>query len=354
MPTNCLGENFTINLFGESHGNIVGVLVSGCPAGLEININDIQAELDRRKPGQSIITSARKEEDIINIQSGIFEGKTTGMPILLTINNKDADSSKYEPIKDKFRPGHADYSYFMKYRYRDWRGGGFSSGRLTAGIVAAGAIAKTILKDYNIKIVGYTKAIAEIEAEIIDLNEIEKNSVRCPDSKKAKEMEARILEIKNQGDSIGGIIEVIATGVQAGLGGPRFDNLKGELDKAFHSMGAVMSISYGIGNRARYMKGSEFNDQMYSEDGKVKFISNNSGGIQGGITNGQDIRIELTIRPTPSISKEQKTVDLNGNNTSIMVEGRHDPCLCSRIVPVAEALTAIVLIDQMKSNGYIK
>jgi len=354
MPTNCLGESFTINLFGESHGSVVGALVSGCPAGVEIKIEEIQAEMDRRKPGQSEITTTRKEEDIVHIQSGIFDGKTTGMPILLVVNNRDADSSKYESIKDKFRPGHADYSYSTKYGIRDWRGGGFSSGRLTAGIVAAGAIAKRVLRDCKIKIIGYTKAIGDIEVEIIDLNEIEKNSVRCPDSKKAKEMEAKILEVKSQGDSIGGVIEVIASGVHAGLGGQRFDNLKGELDKAFHSMGAVMSIGYGAGDKAGYMKGSEFNDQMYSENEEVKFSSNNSGGIQGGITNGQDIKVKLTIRPTPSISKEQKTIDASKNNTEIKVEGRHDPCLCPRIVPVAEALMAIVLIDQMKRNGYIK
>jgi len=354
MPANCLGESFIINLFGESHGTCMGALVSGCPSGLEIKIEDIQAEMNRRKPGQSVITTARKEEDIVYIQSGLFEGKTTGMPILLIINNKDADSSKYELIKDKFRPGTADYTYSVKYGHRDWRGGGFSSGRLTAGIVAAGAIAKRILRNYNTKIIGYTKAMGDVEAEIISLDEIEKNSVRCPDPNKAKEMEARILEVKSQGDSIGGLVEIIATGVHAGLGGPRFDNLKGELDKAFHSMGAVMSIGYGIGNKARYMKGFEFNDQMYSENGEVKFGSNNSGGIQGGITNGQDIRAELTIRPTPSISKEQVAVDIDGYNTMMKIEGRHDPCLCPRIVPVAEALMAIVLTDQMKRNGYIK
>jgi len=221
-------------------------------------------------------------------------------------------------------------------------------------MVAAGAVAKRILRDYNIKIIGYTKAVGEIEAENIDFDEIEKNPVRCPDKEKAIVMYKKILKIKNEGDSIGGLIEVIAKNVPADLGGPRFENLRGELSKAFHSMGAITAIEYGIGAKTRYMKGSEFNDQMYSEAGTIKFYSNNSGVIQGGITNGQDIKAELTIRPTPSILKEQKTVDIHGNNTTIKVEGRHDPCLCPRAVPVAEALMAIILVDQLKQNNYLK
>jgi len=352
--TNCIGKSFTLSIFGESHGTGVGGTVSGCPANLELKIEDIQKELDRRKPGQSSITTQRKEEDKVHIFSGVYDNITTGQPIDIFIYNKDADSSKYEALLKIHRPGHADYTYSKKYGHRDWRGGGFSSGRLTAPIVAAGAIAKKILRDHNIKIIGYTKAIGEIEAENIDFDEIEKNSVRCPDNEKAKLMENKILEIKNEGDSIGGLVEVVAKGVLAGLGGPRFDNLKGEFDKAFHSSGAITNIGYGAGSKARYMRGSEFNDQMYSENGKIKFYSNNSGGIQGGITNGQDIEVSLTIRPTPSISKEQKTVDIYGNNTIIKIEGRHDPCLCPRIVPVAEALMAIVLVDQLKQNNYLK
>jgi len=350
-----LGKLFTLSIFGESHGTGVGGIINGCPPNLEIKIEDIQKELDRRKPGQSSVTTQRKEDDLVHILSGIFEGKTTGAPIAFIIYNKNADSSKYESIKDKFRPGHADYTYFKKYEHRDWKGGGFSSGRLTAPIVVAGAVAKKILQTYsNIKIIGYTKAIGDIEAEIMDFDEIEQNSVRCPDKEKAKLMQNRILEVKNGGDSIGGLIEVIAHGIPAGLGEPRFGNLKGELDKAFHSMGAVTVIEYGAGTKARYMKGSEFNDQMYSENGKVRFYSNNSGGIQGGITNGQDIIARLTIKPTPSISKEQKTIDVHGENTTIRIEGKHDPCLCPRIVPVAEACMAIVLADQLKQNNRIK
>lgn len=350
-----LGKGFTLGIFGESHGTGVGGTINGCPPNLEIKIEDIQKELDRRKPGQSSVTTQRKEDDLVHILSGIFEGKTTGAPISFIIYNKDADSSKYESIRDKFRPGHAGYSYFKKYGYWDWRGGGFSSGRLTAGIVAAGAVAKIILKKYsNIKIIGYTKAVGDIEADTIDFDEIEKNPVRCPDKEKAKLMQDKILEVKNEGDSIGGLVEIIAKYIPYGLGEPRFGNLKGELDKAFHSMGAITAIEYGAGSKARYMKGSEFNDEMYSENGKVKFYSNNSGGIQGGITNGEDILARLTIKPTPSISKEQKTIDIYGENTTIKIEGRHDPCLCPRIVPVAEACMAIVLADQLKQNNYVK
>jgi chorismate synthase len=345
-----LGKLFTLGIFGESHGTGVGGTINGCPSNLEI-----KKELDRRKPGQSSVTTQRKEDDLVQVLSGIFEGKTTGMPIEFIIYNKDADSSKYEKISNLHRPGHSDYVYFKKYGHRDWRGGGFSSGRLTAPIVAAGAVAKKILQNYSaIRIIGYTKAVGDIEAETIDFDEIEKNPVRCPDKEKAKLMENRILEVKDGGDSIGGLVEVIASGVPAGLGEPRFGNLKGELDKAFHSMGAVTAIEYGAGSKARYMKGSEFNDQMYSENGKVKFYSNNSGGIQGGITNGEEIIARLTIKPTPSISKEQKTIDIHEENTTIKIEGRHDPCLCPRIVPVAEALMAIVLADQLKQNNYVK
>ena len=351
---NNLGKLFTLSIFGESHGIGVGGIINGCPPNLEIRLEDIQKELDRRKPGQSSVTSQRKEDDLVHVFSGIFEGRTTGMPIAFIIYNKDADSSRYESIKDKFRPGHADYSYFEKYKHRDWRGGGFSSGRLTAPIVVAGAVAKGILQNYsNIRVLGYTKAIGDIEAEIMDYDEIEKNPVRCPDKEKAKLMQDKILEIKNEGDSIGGLIEVIAKYIPCGLGEPRFGNLKGELDKAFHSMGAVTAIEYGAGAKARYMKGSEFNDQI-SCYGPTTFYSNNSGGIQGGITNGQNIIARLTIKPTPSISKEQKTIDIHVENAIIKIEGRHDPCLCPRIVPVAEACMAIVLADQLKQNNYVK
>lgn len=353
MPTNCLGELFTVSLFGESHGKCIGSLVSGCPSNLELNVEEIQKELNKRRPGQSVVTTQRKEEDLVDIRTGLSEGKTTGMPILLVIDNKDADSSKYDALKTVIRPGHADFTYRAKYGTHDYKGGGFSSGRLTAGIVAAGAIAKKILRNSGINIVGYTKAIGEVEAQVVDFNEIEKNEVRCPDSEKAKEMKARILEVQSQGDSIGGLIEVIATGLPAGIGGPRFNNLKGALDKAFHSSGAITDIGYGAGAQARYMKGSEFNDIPYILNSLPNFRSNNSGGIQGGISNSNSIVARLTIRPTPSISSEQKTIDTNNDYTLLNLRGRHDPCLCPRMIPVSEALMAVALVDfLLKQRAY--
>jgi chorismate synthase len=357
MPTNCLGDCFTVNLFGESHGECVGALVSGCPSGLPLEIEEIQKELDRRKPGQSKVTTARKEEDIVHVRTGMFEGKTTGMPIVLIIENGDVDSSKYEEMRTKLRPGHADLAYHAKYHHRDHRGGGFSSGRLTAGIVAAGAIAKKVIGYFSgINIAGYTKAIGNLEAQNIDLDEVEKNIVRCPDPKVAEEMVKLIEKVRAEGDSIGGLVEVIARGVPLGLGGPRFDNLKGALDRAFHSSGAVTAIEYGRGIGARYMRGSEFNDLPYSLTRKLpSFATNNSGGIQGGISNRNEIVARLTIRPTPSIGKPQKTLDVNYEAVSLVISGRHDPCLCPRMVPVSEALMAITLADVLlKQRAYEK
>jgi chorismate synthase len=356
MPTNCLGEVFTVNLFGESHGRCVGALVSGCPSNLKLSVEELQREMDRRKPGQSSVTTTRKEEDIVYVQTGLFEGKTTGMPILLVVNNKDADSSKYEPLKTIIRPGHADLAYRAKYGLHDYRGGGFSSGRLTAGIVAAGAVAKQVLKEKGIYIRGYTKAIGNIESEAFDWEEIERNVVRCPDAKKAEEMKKLIEQVQSEGDSIGGLVEVIAYHVPAGLGSPRFDSLKGALDKAFYSSGAVTAVEYGTGVKARYMRGSEFNDLPYFNlhASNIPFHSNNSGGIQGGISNGNDLIARLTIRPTPSIYKAQKTIDTERNPAELVLQGRHDPCLCPRIVPVIEAEMALGLADQMIKAGYIK
>jgi len=342
---NTLGEKFKLTVAGESHGPAIIAIVDGCPSNLDIKLEDIQKELDRRKPGQSRITTERREEDKVKILSGIFEGKTLGTSITLIVYNKAIDSNKYIPIKDKFRPGHADYTYFTKYGIRDWRGGGFASGRVTVAMVAGGAIAKRVLQDYGIKIIGYVKEIGNIKAENIDYNEIEKNSVRCPDKNKAREMEEKILAVKAEGDSIGGLVEVVAKGVPAGLGEPRFEGLKGQLSNAFYSMGAVTCVEFGAGHKAKNMLGSEFNDQMYSENGRIRHYTNNAGGILGGISNGEDIITRVTIKPTPSIAKQQKTVDIYGNNVKIKIQGKHDPCICPRAVPVIESVTAIVLTD---------
>jgi chorismate synthase len=353
MPTNCLGELFTVNLFGESHGECVGALVNGCPPRLKISPNYIQKELDKRKPGQSSVTTQRKEEDKIHIKTGFIKGKTTGTPILMIIENGDADSSKYDDLEFKFRPSHADFTYQEKYGIRDHRGGGFSSGRLTAGIVAAGAIAKTILRRRGITIIGYTKAIGEIEAQTFDYNEIERNPLRCPDQKAAEQMIQLVEQLKLEKDSRGGLVELVVRGVPAGIGGPRFDNLKGNIDRALHSSGAITSIEYGVGVKARFMRGSQYNDQMYTENRDVQFYSNNSGGIQGGITNGNNIIINLTVKPTPSIAKPQKTIDIQRNNIQLEVKGRHDPVIMPRLVPVAESLVAISLTDALlKQRAY--
>ncbi|HBA26190.1 MAG TPA: chorismate synthase [Nitrospinae bacterium] len=347
MAGNSFGKIFKVTTWGESHGKALGVIIDGCPPMIELQEEDIQIELDRRMPGNSDVTSPRKETDSVEILSGVFEGKTTGAPISLLIKNIDVDSSKYEKIKSIFRPGHADYTYFVKYGIRDYRGGGRSSGRETVGRVAAGAVAKKILKKRGIRVTGYTKQIGDITASVIDLNEIEKNDVRCPDKSAAKQMIERIKEVRKDGDSVGGIVEVIVSGVPAGLGEPVFDKLSADIAKALMSIGAVKGVEIGAGFKSALLLGSQNNDEMYTKDGKVKFRTNNSGGILGGISNGDDIVIRIAVKPTASISKIQKSVDINNSERGIKVEGRHDPCICPRIVPVAEAMMAIVITDHL-------
>ena len=347
MAGNSFGKIFKITTWGESHGKALGVIIDGCPPMLDLSEEDIQIELDRRMPGNSEVTSPRKETDRVEILSGIFEGKTTGAPISLLIKNIDVDSSKYEKIKDIFRPGHADYTYFVKYGIRDHRGGGRSSGRETVGRVAAGAVAKKILKAKGINVTGYTKQIGDITASVIDFNEIEKNDVRCPDKNTAQKMIEKIKEVRKAGDSIGGIVEVIASGVPPGLGEPVFDKLSADIAKALMSIGAVKGVEIGAGFKSALLLGSQNNDEMYVKGEKVKFKTNNSGGILGGISNGDDIVIRIAVKPTASISKIQKSVDINNSEREIKVEGRHDPCICPRIVPVAEAMMAIVITDHL-------
>jgi len=347
MSGNSYGKLFKITTWGESHGRGLGVVIEGCPAGLPIKESEIQLELNRRRTGQSKVTTTRKEGDQIQIMSGVFKGKTTGTPISLLVENEDADSSKYELIKDLYRPGHADYTYDMKYGFRDYRGGGRSSARETVGRVAAGAIAKKLLTRERIKIIGFTRQVGKHIAKNIDYREIENNIVRCPDNKIAEKMINSIMRARKKGDSLGGVVEVIAQGVPAGLGEPVFDRLDADLAKAVMSMPAVKGVEIGVGFQSAIMTGSECNDVFVMKNKKVVTATNNAGGILGGISNGMDIVVRLVVKPTSSINKAQDTVTQQGKKAKIRVEGRHDPCVAPRAVPIAEAMVAITLIDHL-------
>ena len=347
MSGNSYGKLFKITTWGESHGRGLGVVIEGCPAGLPIKESEIQLELNRRRTGQSKVTTTRKEGDQIQIMSGVFKGKTTGTPISLLVENEDVDSSKYELIKDLYRPGHADYTYDMKYGFRDYRGGGRSSARETVGRVAAGAIAKKLLARERIKIIGFTRQVGKHIAKNIDYREIENNIVRCPDNKIAEKMINSIMRARKKGDSLGGVVEVIAQGVPAGLGEPVFDRLDADLAKAVMSMPAVKGVEIGVGFQSAIMTGSECNDVFVMKNKKVMTATNNAGGILGGISNGMDIVIRLVVKPTSSINKAQDTVTQQGKKAEIRVEGRHDPCVAPRAVPIAEAMVAITLIDHL-------
>ena len=350
MSGSSFGKLFKITTWGESHGLGLGVVIEGCPAGLPIKESEIQLELNRRRTGQSKVTTTRKEGDQIQILSGVFKGKTTGTPISLLVKNEDADSSKYELIKDLYRPGHADYTYDMKYGFRDYRGGGRSSARETVGRVAAGAIAKKLLARERIKIIGFTRQVGKHIAKNIDYTEIENNIVRCPDNKIAEKMINSIMRARKKGDSLGGVVEVIAQGVPAGLGEPVFDRLDADLAKAVMSMPAVKGVEIGVGFQSAVMTGSECNDVFTMKNKKVITTTNNAGGILGGISNGMDIVIRLVVKPTSSINKAQDTVTQQGKKAEIRVEGRHDPCVATRAVPIAEAMVAITLIDHLYRN----
>lgn len=347
MSGSSFGKLFKITTWGESHGRGLGVVIEGCPAGLPIKESEIQLELNRRRTGQSKVTTTRKEGDQIQIMSGVFKGKTTGTPISLLVENEDVDSSKYELIKDLYRPGHADYTYDMKYGFRDYRGGGRSSARETVGRVAAGAIAKKLLARERIKIIGFTRQVGKHIAKNIDYREIENNIVRCPDNKIAEKMINSIMRARKKGDSLGGVVEVIAQGVPAGLGEPVFDRLDADLAKAVMSMPAVKGVEIGVGFQSAIMTGSECNDVFVMKNKKVITATNNAGGILGGISNGMDIVIRLVVKPTSSINKAQDTVTQQGKKAKIRVEGRHDPCVAPRAVPIAEAMVAITLIDHL-------
>jgi chorismate synthase len=344
MPGSSFGQAFRITTFGESHGGAVGVIIDGVKPGVSLTEGDVQKELDRRKPGQSSITTPRKEPDIVHFLSGIFEEKTTGTPLMMILYNSDADPSAYDDIKDKFRPGHADYTYLQKYGIRDWRGSGRASGRETSGRVAAGAVARKILAERGVSIIAYTKRSAGIECETFDPDVIEKNPLRACDAEAAARMLEKITAIKESDDSVGGVIECRVSGVTPGLGEPVFDKLDAELARAMLSIGSVKGIEFGAGFAAADMTGSEHNDQM----GPKGFLSNNAGGIIGGISTGEEIIFRIAVKPTSSIAREQRTVDIAGQAQVIRTEGRHDACICPRIVPVVEAMTALVLIDHEK------
>jgi chorismate synthase len=345
MAGNTFGRGFKVTTFGESHGFALGVVIDGVPPLLKIDQKDIQKELDRRKPGQSVVTTARAEKDRVEILSGIFEGKTTGMPIAMLIRNEDKKSQDYDALKDVFRPGHADFSYFMKYGVRDHRGGGRASGRETVARVAAGAIAKKMIKEAQVEVVGYTLVIGGIKAKKKDLRVIESNSVRCPDKEQAIAMEAAIKEAASKGDSLGGVVEIVIKNCPVGLGDPVFDKLDALLAHALMSVGAVKGVEIGAGFEVANMTGSQCNDSFTTTNDEVHMATNNAGGILGGISTGEDIVIRVAVKPTPSISKKQETVDINGERTTIEIKGRHDPSVCPRIVPVLEAMAAITIAD---------
>jgi chorismate synthase len=345
MSGNSFGKIFKISTWGESHGAGLGVVVEGCPAGLPIKESEIQKELDRRRTGQSKVTTTRKEGDRIKILSGVFEGKTLGTPIALAVENEDADSSKYELIKDLYRPGHADYTYDMKFGFRDHRGGGRSSARETVGRVAAGAIAKKLLARKKVRITGYTRQIGPLVAQTFDFGEIEKNIIRCPDKKMAEKMIDHIMDARKKGDSVGGIVELVVEGVPSGWGEPVFDRLDADLAKAMMSLPAVKGVEFGAGFGAALMLGSECNDVFIKKGRKITTRTNNAGGVLGGISNGADIVLRLVVKPTSSINREQDTVTRKGKAAKIRVEGRHDPCICPRAVPIAEAMAALTLAD---------
>jgi chorismate synthase len=348
---NSFGKLFTLTSFGESHGACIGVVVDGCPAGLPLAAADIQREVDRRRPGGSPASTARREQDKVEILSGVLAGFTTGAPICLLIRNEDVDDSDYAKIRHKLRPGHADYTAFVKYGgFSDWRGGGRFSGRVTAGLVMAGAIARKLLNIINVAIVAHTVAIGGITAKSVDYAEIKekisKDSLCCADPAASRKMAALIARTKAAGDSLGGIIEGVALNVPAGLGEPLFDNLDGELAKALFAIPAVKGVEFGSGFAAARRKGSENNDPFAVEDGKIVTTTNNAGGVLGGISSGMPLVVRVAIKPPASIAIEQKTVDLQKmKETHIKVGGRHDVCIVPRAVPVVEAMIAVTLCD---------
>lgn len=352
MAGSSFGKHFTIQTFGESHGQGIGVVVDGCPAGLSLNAADIQKYLNRRKPGQTKFATPRSEADEVEILSGVFEGKTTGTPIALLVRNTSQRSGDYSEIASYYRPGHADYTFDEKYGFRDYRGGGRSSGRETIGRVAAGAVALKLLKELGIEVCAYTKSIGPVS---IDYNRFDAGSVlttptAMPDTKASAEAEKYLEQCMEDHDSAGGVIECVAKGVPAGIGEPVFDKLDANLAKAILSIGSVKAFEVGDGISVSSVKGSENNDSFVMKDGCVSKATNHSGGILGGISDGSDIVLRAYIKPTPSIFKEQDTVNRSGENISVQIKGRHDPVIVPRAVVVVEAMTALTILDLMMEN----
>ncbi len=346
---NSFGELFKITTFGESHGKAIGVTIDGCPSGLEIDEAFIQEELARRRPGQSAIVTQRKEADKMEILSGVFEGKSTGTPLMMLIMNKDARSKDYSHIAEKFRPSHADFTYQKKYGLRDYRGGGRSSARETAARVAAGAIAKLFLKEHGIKITGYVSQVGKIHCSSdyknLDFSQIENTAIRCPDLAVADQMIDLIKTIKKQGDTIGGIVSAVIQGCPIGLGEPVFDKLHAALGNAMLGINACKGFEYGSGFEGVTMRGSEHNDIFENKNGKITTATNYSGGIQGGISNGMDIYFRAAFKPVATIIPAQKSVNTSGEATTVSGKGRHDPCVVPRAVPIVEAMAALVIAD---------
>ena len=344
------GKIFKLTTWGESHGPALGVVVEGCPAGIALTIHDIQSQLNRRRVGQSAVTTPRGETDRAEMLSGVFEGVTTGAPISLITFNKDADPSKYDNLRDVFRPGHADYTYWAKYGHRDHRGGGRSSARETWGRVAAGAIARKILESVGCDVYGFVRSIGDIEMETFDRDEIERNIVRTADPIAAERMIAAILAVKEDRDSLGGVVEIRADGVPMGLGEPTFDKLDALIGQAMLSIPAVKGVELGEGFAVTRSRGSEANDAFYMDGDRIRTRSNNAGGTLGGISSGEQIVVRIAVKPTSSVAREQETVTSSMQSTTVIVEGRHDPSVCPRAVPVAEAMLAILLADLLLLN----
>ena len=344
------GEIIRTTTFGESHGKALGAVLDGVRPGVDLSEADIQAELDRRRPGQSKVTTQRGESDRVEILSGVFEGKTTGSPICMIVYNRDQDSSKYEALRDVFRPGHADFTFWKKYGIRDHRGGGRSSGRETVGRVASGAAAKKILASRGVQVTAFAQEIAGVAGEKEDLMNIEANPVRAADPDRAHDMEMAVIEARKHKDSVGGVVKLLIRNVPAGIGDPVFFKLDARLAMAMFSIGAVKGVEIGAGFSAARMKGSENNDAMAAGS----FLSNNAGGILGGISTGEEIVLRVAVKPTPSIELPQKTIDTGGAARTISIEGRHDPCIVPRVIPVIEAMAALVILDAMEIQERMK
>ena len=349
MAGNSFGQIFRITTFGESHGAAIGVVIDGFPAGIEVKEELIHQDLQRRRPGQSKLTTQRKESEEFQILSGVFEGKSLGTPIAVTIPNADARSKDYDHLKETYRPSHADFTYQAKYGHRDHRGGGRASARETAARVVAGAFAKMLLQQAGIEIVAYVSSVANVVATVNDqtvsLVDVEKSIIRCPDEQASSKMENLIESVRKEGDTVGGVISCVIRNTPVGLGEPVFDKLHAELGKAMLSINAVKGFETGSGFASTKMRGSEHNDSFLSEDGKIVTDSNHSGGVQGGISNGMNITFNVAFKPVATILQDQKSVDSTGNEATVKGKGRHDPCVVPRAVPIVEAMSAIVIAD---------